>query len=52
LISAFQELIERELRIAQGTIIGAQKIFETKSFNIAGGTHHAFLLMAKLLFAK
>jgi acetoin utilization deacetylase AcuC-like enzyme len=38
-----KELIERELRIAQGTIIGAQKSFETKvSFNIAGGTHHAY----------
>ena len=37
-----KELVERELRIAQGTIIGAQKSFETKiSFNIAGGTHHA-----------
>jgi hypothetical protein len=31
LISAFKELIERELRIAQGTIIGAQKSFETKA---------------------
>ena len=38
-----KELVERELRIAQGTIIGAQKSFETKvSFNIAGGTHHAY----------
>jgi acetoin utilization deacetylase AcuC-like enzyme len=38
-----KELIERELRIAQGTITGAQKSFETKvSFNIAGGTHHAY----------
>ena len=37
------ELVERELRIAQGTIIGAEKAFETKvAFNIAGGTHHAF----------
>lgn len=36
-------LIERELRIAQGTIDGAIKSFETKiSFNIAGGTHHAY----------
>ena len=36
-------LVERELRIAQGTIIGAEKAFETKvAFNIAGGTHHAF----------
>lgn len=36
-------LVERELRIAQGTIMGAQKSFETKiSFNIAGGTHHAY----------
>jgi acetoin utilization deacetylase AcuC-like enzyme len=38
-----KELVERELRIAQGTIIGAEKAFETKvAFNIAGGTHHAF----------
>jgi acetoin utilization deacetylase AcuC-like enzyme len=38
-----QELVERELVIAQGTIVGAQKSFDTKvSFNIAGGTHHAF----------
>jgi acetoin utilization deacetylase AcuC-like enzyme len=38
-----KELVERELRIAQGTITGAQKSFETKvSFNIAGGTHHAY----------
>lgn len=36
-------LVERELRIAQGTIDGAIKSFETKvSFNIAGGTHHAY----------
>ncbi len=38
-----KELVERELIIAQGTIVGAQKSFDTKvSFNIAGGTHHAF----------
>jgi acetoin utilization deacetylase AcuC-like enzyme len=38
-----KELVERELRIAQGTIIGAQKSFDTKvSFNIAGGTHHSW----------
>ena len=38
-----KELVERELRIAQGTLICAQKSFETKvSFNIAGGTHHAY----------
>lgn len=37
------ELVERELRIAQGTILGCQKAFETKvAFNIAGGTHHAY----------
>ncbi|MVO09558.1 histone deacetylase [Flavobacterium sp. TP390] len=36
-------LVERELRIAQGTILGCQKSFEYKvSFNIAGGTHHAY----------
>jgi len=38
-----KELVERELIIAQGTITGAQKSFNTKvSFNIAGGTHHAY----------
>lgn len=38
-----KELVERELRIAQGTILGAEKVFETKvAFNIAGGTHHAY----------
>ena len=37
------ELIERELRIAQGTISGCEKAFKTGvAFNIAGGTHHAF----------
>ena len=37
------ELVERELRIAQGTIIGCQKALEYQvAFNIAGGTHHAF----------
>lgn len=36
-------LIERELRIAQGTIIGCEKALQTGvAFNIAGGTHHAF----------
>jgi acetoin utilization deacetylase AcuC-like enzyme len=38
-----KELVERELIIAQGTITGALKSFESKvSFNIAGGTHHAY----------
>jgi len=38
-----KELVQRELIIAQGTISGAQKSFDTKvSFNIAGGTHHAY----------
>ncbi|CAM4086506.1 histone deacetylase [Flavobacterium antarcticum] len=37
------ELVERELRIANGTILGCEKAFETGvAFNIAGGTHHAF----------
>lgn len=37
------ELVERELRIANGTILGVQKAFETGiAFNIAGGTHHAY----------
>lgn len=36
-------LVERELRIAEGTFIGAQKALTTKvAFNIAGGTHHAY----------
>ncbi len=37
------QLIERELRITQGTITGCLQAFETGvAFNIAGGTHHAF----------
>ena len=37
------QLIERELRITQGTITGCLEAFETGvAFNIAGGTHHAF----------
>lgn len=37
------ELIEREFRLAQGTIEGAKNAFKDKiSFNIAGGTHHAY----------
>jgi acetoin utilization deacetylase AcuC-like enzyme len=37
------QLVERELRIAQGTIMGCEKAFQTGvAFNIAGGTHHAF----------
>ena len=37
------QLVERELRIAQGTILGCEYAFETGvAFNIAGGTHHAF----------
>ena len=37
------ELIERELRIAQGTITGCEKALQSGvAFNIAGGTHHAF----------
>lgn len=36
-------LVERELRIAQGTLLGCELAFEKGvSFNIAGGTHHAF----------
>ncbi len=36
-------LIEREFRIAQGTIDGCIKAFKNGlAFNIAGGTHHAF----------
>jgi acetoin utilization deacetylase AcuC-like enzyme len=37
------ELVERELRIANGTILGCEKAFQAGvAFNIAGGTHHAF----------
>lgn len=37
------ELVERELRIANGTILGCKKALETRiAFNIAGGTHHAY----------
>ena len=37
------ELVERELRIANGTVLGCEKAFQTGvAFNIAGGTHHAF----------
>ncbi|KGO90322.1 histone deacetylase family protein [Flavobacterium suncheonense] len=37
------ELVERELRLAQGTISGAEKALQTGiAFNIAGGTHHAY----------
>ena len=37
------ELIEREFRIAQGTILGSQLALKHGvAFNIAGGTHHAF----------
>ena len=36
-------LVERELRIAQGTITGCELALQNGiSFNIAGGTHHAF----------
>ncbi|MCG2610257.1 histone deacetylase [Flavobacterium sp. SM15] len=37
------ELVERELRLAQGTILGAERALQTGiAFNIAGGTHHAY----------
>jgi len=37
------ELVERELRIANGTILGTEKALQTGiAFNIAGGTHHAY----------
>jgi acetoin utilization deacetylase AcuC-like enzyme len=37
-----KDLIERELRIAQGTIDGTLFAIENKiAFNVAGGTHHA-----------
>ena len=38
-----QELVDREQIIAQGTILGCQYAIENGiSFNIAGGTHHAY----------
>lgn len=37
------ELVERELRIAQGTIWGVHQALQYGiAFNIAGGTHHAY----------
>ncbi|RDI08516.1 histone deacetylase [Flavobacterium sp. AG291] len=37
------ELVERELRIAQGTIWGVHQAMQHGiAFNIAGGTHHAY----------
>ena len=37
------ELVERELRIAQGTIWGCHQALQSGiAFNIAGGTHHAY----------
>ncbi|WP_438961800.1 histone deacetylase family protein [Nonlabens sp.] len=37
------QLVERELRIAQGTIDGCLKAMDFKvAMNIAGGTHHAY----------
>ncbi|WP_347066931.1 histone deacetylase [Flavobacterium sp. WV_118_3] len=37
------ELVERELRLVQGSITGAEKAVQTGiAFNIAGGTHHAY----------
>ncbi len=36
------QLVERELRIAQGTIDGAKSAIKNRiAFNVAGGTHHA-----------
>lgn len=36
------QLVERELRIVQGTIMGCHAAFEHHvAFNVAGGTHHA-----------
>jgi acetoin utilization deacetylase AcuC-like enzyme len=38
-----QQLVERELRIAQGTVQGTSFAFDHGiAFNIAGGTHHAY----------
>lgn len=36
------QLVERELRIVQGTIMGCRMALEAQvAFNVAGGTHHA-----------
>jgi acetoin utilization deacetylase AcuC-like enzyme len=38
-----EQLVERELRIANGTILGSLHALENQvAFNIAGGTHHAY----------
>jgi acetoin utilization deacetylase AcuC-like enzyme len=38
-----EALVERELRIAQGTVLGCEMALQHGiAFNIAGGTHHAF----------
>jgi acetoin utilization deacetylase AcuC-like enzyme len=38
-----EQLVDRELRIAQGTIEGCLKAYEHRvAMNIAGGTHHAY----------
>jgi acetoin utilization deacetylase AcuC-like enzyme len=38
-----EQLVERELRIAQGTIEGCLKAYDHRvAMNIAGGTHHAY----------
>lgn len=37
-----EQLVAREIRIAQGTIKGAMEALENRiAFNVAGGTHHA-----------
>jgi hypothetical protein len=45
-----KELVERELIIAQGTITGAQKSFDTKSFTLQAGLIMLTQLMVKPLF--
>jgi acetoin utilization deacetylase AcuC-like enzyme len=38
-----EQLVERELRIAQGTVEGCLKAYDHRvAMNIAGGTHHAY----------
>jgi acetoin utilization deacetylase AcuC-like enzyme len=50
--SLSNELVQRELTIAQGTITGAQNHSIQKCHLISQGTHHAYSTHGKLLFAQ
>jgi hypothetical protein len=52
LVSSFKELIERELRIAQGTIICAQNLLTQKFLLILQEGHIMYSTHGELLFAK